>query len=179
MLAKMQAKCKQTVNRASNGVTVINLPNYRKYQELRAIKNNIDANNRDKSRADKSRADKNLSGDAAKRLDPHEELRREDLTKVVEIIIDWPCMKGAKNPYGIAGKLVNVYKKDAVFACEVLREKSDIFRSCKDASHLIASATATYQRASDIREIESRAHKQDDATKRGQTRSIREIMEDR
>ena len=104
---------------------------------------------------------------SAKRLDPHEELRREDLTKVVEIISKWDCMKSAKNPYGIAGKLVAIYQHDPVFTCEVLKEKSDIFGLCKDSSHLIASATATYQRASDIRDIESRAHQHDDGTRRG------------
>jgi hypothetical protein len=161
---------------------VVALPNYKKYQELRAMKDNIPPNieqsRLDQSRADKKRPDQNLSGKTAQGLDPYEIQRREDLEGVVKIISAWPCMKGVKNPYGIAGKLFNIYKKDAVFTCEVLRQKSDIFCLCKDASHLIASATATYQRASDIPEIESRAHKQDDGTKRGQTRSIREIMED-
>ncbi len=114
---------------------------------------------------------------AAKRLDPHEELRREDLTKVVEIITKWDCMKNAKNPYGIAGKLVEVYKGDPVFTCEVLRQKSDIFGLCKDSSHLIASATATYQRASDIRDIESASHRIDDGSKRGGgMKSIKDVI---
>jgi hypothetical protein len=179
MIVKMQAKWPQCVRRLSEGVIEITLPNYSKYQAVTAKKNNIATNNRDqtKTRPDQTRKESKSHCASAKQLDPYEELRREDLTKVVEIIGKWDCMKNEKNPYGIAGKLVAIYKHDPVFACEVLRQKSDIFCLCKNASHLIASATATYQRASDIREIESAAHKHDDGTKRGGVKSIKDVIE--
>ncbi|MEE9401635.1 MAG: hypothetical protein V3V47_00400 [Desulfobacteria bacterium] len=101
------------------------------------------------------------------KYEPEEELRREDATRIVQVIENWDCMKGSKM-YQVAGKIRNILSgKDADTAIQILKEKSEHLCKMTDIHAFYAYLTGIYRKSDDIGEIESRAHRIDDGTKRG------------
>lgn len=113
------------------------------------------------------------------KYEPKEELRREDATRIVQVIENWDCMKGSKM-YQVAGKIRNILSgKDADTAIQILKEKSEHLSKMTDIHAFYAYLTGIYRKSDDIGEIESRAHQHDDGTARGgDPKRINEVMEE-
>lgn len=92
--------------------------------------------------------------------DPKEELRRENLKKIVDKISQWQCMHRHKNPYAIAQKILDLFDGDTPFCLLFLDRKKDSLKLANDASHLLGSLTNMKYQDSHWRDIESDAHKQ-------------------
>lgn len=162
-----------------NDEIYLHIPNFLKHQKIdhpsvnrnpefreslanhsRFIRESFAPNRVELSRVNINLASQDYDQGSSCRYSPEEELRREDLSRIVEVIAKWDCMHREANPYGIAGQIYNIIGRDVDFVLQVLKEKADYLKKASSSGHLIASVLALKQKDYNWRDIESRAHKE-------------------
>ena len=186
MLAKMQAKWAGSVHRVDNGITVIALPNYKKYQELRTIKSNIGTNNREQSRLDKSRAEQirkdttvGRSADADYSKEIFKAQRAEEAPTHLVYFESFPFSKNLteRERYELIGKLIKKCLNRPRAVTQFLHRRCDSLSKIQTQEGFYKYINKPCGDAEFMGECESAAHKHDDGTQRGGVKSIKDVIE--